>query len=793
MRKNIDLLFISELSQLEAVLDDKLSLFKNMQIVTADMAVAYELEKLQIEFIDEWSLINSSDIKNNFDYAWEIAGKWWDENISSTIFKDIVLSVLTKDDILYSIEASLNAITIYSRLFDRYQINSISGYFMPSTGVVRTGPLPAKRSVRTISDAVMFFYAERYKIQVNKLMATSSAAESTGVYWFPYTQRKPIKHNVDRKEDQIKKSIIIYENGFSPNEYETIVKLLYSIKGIDVISISQQTLERGFQFIEKNDTLISVFESFWKSFIKYQDTYTEKYPEIFRNIFLTFQFEAIKNEMLKAASLGQIFQYFVEILKPSMVVFGHESYTVERFLVNISNKLNIPTVCFVHGGLGHIAGMRGSIGDSEIVTVWSELDKKILESYGIDKSRIKVIGCIKYHIKYEQYQYKCLSQKDMVVKSIFLNNSIILDKNKPIILILTAAINTGFAGPVAIPQIQRDAFRELIQFVRDRQDIQFILKPHPNYDDYGLYKKLIDYKYKNLIYLDNVSLDQIIEYANICVLLSNFSTSALESMLCRIPVLYYDGALYPYPEWQPKTNKSLVCFASSISELTEYIDLILSDSVFRNKVLGMADMQIKEIMGIKEVDPLSRLKTLISDIINPLKTIDAADTCINTSKFNNNTEKTILFTSKRLLLLSENIPCGIVAFIYIYICGINNYSFVNSRSICMALSRKDNNKLISDWNESKWLYLDAYLAGLYNHLGLCKRYIYKIYLFIPYIINIKKFNSLSLSSRRILLFSLMRTIFGFKIASFLASKAGEYYNKTLMSSKYKKFVDKIIS
>jgi hypothetical protein len=160
----IKLLYLSDIAHLEDVWVKNPHLLRQNQTLTGDMIVAFELERLGFDFIDEWDLINSDEINKNLDDSYILANNWWDEHIYSTEYEGLALTEAATIDLSYSFQASLNARTIYSRLFDKYSINIISGYFSPSFGMTRSYSTAA-----SISQAVFQYIAKQRGVIIDKL------------------------------------------------------------------------------------------------------------------------------------------------------------------------------------------------------------------------------------------------------------------------------------------------------------------------------------------------------------------------------------------------------------------------------------------------------------------------------------------------------------------------------------------------------------------------------------------------------------------------------------------------
>jgi hypothetical protein len=163
------LLFITDISQLKYLQINTPELLENMLPVTNDMVVAFEFERLGIKFIDEWDFLSENQMEENRKNAHFLAKNWWDEQVASTEYNGLFLSDLVEQDLVYPLEASLNARTVYAGLLDTYLVKKISGFFLPAVPVVRTGPVPTAKAVHSVSQAILFYMAERRGIEVNHL------------------------------------------------------------------------------------------------------------------------------------------------------------------------------------------------------------------------------------------------------------------------------------------------------------------------------------------------------------------------------------------------------------------------------------------------------------------------------------------------------------------------------------------------------------------------------------------------------------------------------------------------
>ncbi len=163
------LLFFSDVAQVKHIQLNEPERLNDMLPVTADMTVAFMLEQEGIAFVDEWDFLSENQIVENKKNAHLLAKNWWDEQVASTEYNGLLLSDLVEQDLVYPLEASLNARTVYTGLLDAYSVKKISGFFLSSVPVIRTGPVPTAMAVHSVSQAILFYMADQRGIKVDYL------------------------------------------------------------------------------------------------------------------------------------------------------------------------------------------------------------------------------------------------------------------------------------------------------------------------------------------------------------------------------------------------------------------------------------------------------------------------------------------------------------------------------------------------------------------------------------------------------------------------------------------------
>lgn len=771
----MELLYFTDISQVDYVVDNMPELLRQKRPVTGDIVVAYELERLGIDFIDEWDFLGSDDIARNCETAHPLSTTWWDEHLASTEYEGFALSDTSQQDMFYPLEACLNARLVYDRIFSSYQIEKISGYFLPPVGVVRTGPIPTNRAVRSVTQAVLFYLAEKRGIPIVKL--NSGRPLSSGTIAHKGGALSSIKSTKFAEAvNPADKIILVYEDGMYKDELAVLMETFDKLPRVKVISISQRVLELGLQPYGSQSGAEPRLQSFWNKFIESAKNYDGDYPEIFANTHLLFQFERIRNEMETAADYGDVYAAFLDILKPSLVVFGHEAFTRERTFVRLARNRKICSAGLMHGVARHRFTYRGIVGDADLVMVSNEIDIEGLTSHGVDKTRLNKIGCLRYEDNY--FKNTGNSEVDSPKAKRTAKGRLGLDPGKPLIVWITAAINAGFASPIADPRKHREAIRGFLSLVSSRPDLQFVIKAHPSYDYYEIYRRLLDHKLPNLAFLEQATLNETIAASDICLLINYCTTAALEAMLDRVPVVYLENAVYPLADRQDNLSATGIHRVQTIPELEKHIDNLLTNPDAKAHALDQADNELKKFLDVNEVQANSRLLDLIKHVLYDQQTGDA-DVLLSAQGMH---ELLYLHDAKKVLLsdyfsvITMKHSSEHLMFVFAYLAGINNLGVASISRIFDIFQNHLENGTASSWNKARWFLLPAYITGNINNSMRDGNKLTTIWSLRQYLICPHKFISAPASFKRYVIKHLVKIILGHTGISLLNWMLKSSYN-----------------
>ncbi len=503
------------------------------------------------------------------------------------------------------------------------------------------------------------------------------------------------------------KTLLIITDGISNSEYKCLTKSNKYFKNWKIVSIRYSDLLYFYNFFSINTTLSDEISNTFSLFYNNKKNYSGDYEYIFRNNYLDFQFNEIQCEITSSLNLADVFKNFLDLLQPSVIIIGHDAFTRERLLVNIAKKQGVITLGLLHSGLGFKCAFRGIVGDVDYVLVWNKIDKKFIMDYGVLENHIVIIGSLAYEFLEPKYHNN----------KIF-NLSARKRKRKKI-LIITAAINSGFSGLIASQTEHIKIFNDLILYIQRRKDLEFVIKTHPSFDHYELYRQLKNFNLTNYIFDESLDLKSAIKNSDTCILLNYFTTATLDVLINNVPVIFLENAVYQLNDWCTNDIYSVIPKVKNVNELESIIDKVNNDLNFRKHVLEKSKLLLKSIIHEVENVPSKNLFLFLDSLQQTKNESNTKNTiyplnyfvygvsnlelpqCFNYKLFrvNRNSEDTQYSTLLKLYILGSNSGNSLASFkslIYLFILLIYNFDLLfkfknfNNREVLKFFYRQIN-------------------------------------------------------------------------------------------------------
>ena len=592
-------ILVADVGQVPAALRLRRRLGAGTLLLTGDMATAWELERRGEPFIDEHDLVTPAELLRNWETAAALATRWWGEAPELTVAGVPLLSA-AQGDLRLPIELCLDAATVYARLFREHAITRAHVFFVPPEAICRAQPAPGTRAATSLSQAVLRREAERAGVW---LVATRS--------WRPLSREErggrsslpPASTAAPRLPSRGGRGgVLLLESGMRAAEASAVADALCRAHGRDVVRLSPWELLPGGPLDRPWTARAAVSDlgELHRALASRSGDLPDTPGVPLASPHLGFQLDRIFAELAAAARIGESFAGLLDELAPSLVVLGHDGFTVERLLVRIARSRGIPTAALIHGGLRPRRVYRDIIGEADRLLVWGEEDAQALGSAGLDQDRIAVVGSLAYE---GSNRGPAAVRPPAALAAARAALGLPLDR--PLILALTAMVTRGLAA-MARPTEHRASWHELADLARRRADLTFAIKPHPSYDHFELYRRMTRGGPRNLVLLADAPLATALFAANATLLVNYGTTAALEGVLAGVPALYLQRGLYPQDEDDALATGGAV-LVHSTAELEGAIDRLLGKKSARTAALAAGAQMAQRVLGPPGSPALARV------------------------------------------------------------------------------------------------------------------------------------------------------------------------------------------
>lgn len=250
---------------------------------------------------------------------------------------------------------------------------------------------------------------------------------------------------------------------------------------------------------------------------------------VLENIFRRFTNDKL---YLARNSVRKIYHFFRSV-KPKIVILRDSVRTEECALTLTAKRLNIHTLIIQHG-LETIKNIY-SKQNADSIAFWGTSHAKWFKSFGTDISKSKITGN-PFHDSIYRGSYGRIERYKIILRNI---NA---DPKKPTMVYLGNAIRYYPSNSVYVrPDLSLYSLRITVNAFRKFKDAQLLVKLHPYYTRgkyFTLFKEIAS-QFSNVFILENTNIPDLF-IGSKAVITELFSTAALDAVIMRKPVIFYN-------------------------------------------------------------------------------------------------------------------------------------------------------------------------------------------------------------------------------------------------------------
>jgi len=333
---------------------------------------------------------------------------------------------------------------------------------------------------------------------------------------------------------------------------------------------------------------------------------THKYPLIFNNEYLDFQFKDFFGRQKSFLKDLHTFNRINDFVKPEKIYFSNSWDLSVRCMVKSAKDNGVETYATIHGGVVDDAGYLTRKFEVDNYLVWGKDNADGLAKYGQKSGSIKIVGSMQMDFWNKKLntvnnENTEKSEYDNIYNFNFKRTD---KKEKPVITFFTS-IGGGFSGHSINEYYQEESLKKIIDLAVNNPGINFKIKPHIIFDYFDFWMEMKANLPANLEVMKETDLMKACFEMDLGVLLNTISNVAYEISLAGKPVVFFKDAVFNCECAESTLERGGILTVKSFEDfektITEYFinknvrrDLEKRRVNFLNHALASQDFSVKE-------------------------------------------------------------------------------------------------------------------------------------------------------------------------------------------------------
>lgn len=533
-----------------------------------DFEVGASLRRSGQEFVFLHRYLRRDDVDRNYSEARHLTDSWFLPFLGQVAYGDIHPAETMKDDLFWVLFASLNVNVSLARLLEEERIQAVTifaGEGTPFWGSEFKSPIDAP-----FAAALHRAVCRGIPVEIRRSPAPARSATHTRTL---YPCRSDLAHFEAHKNPGAKRVVAFLS---VPQDYAEqaplAAELLRSreyvyipVRIADYFPMSEfGGRELCFaKFYRDNEEVVSAHQQLSKAWECFSAALAHDgggvLPDIFLSRFWEFQWRAYWNRLLDGIRWAAAAEALVGAVRPDVATFGTMHGGHCRMLLAAVEQAGVAPVTIMHGGLTTSGYYKMGFPAAGTYCVWGEADRDSLADLGLDVGRVRVVGSLRHP------DVSCRPPDARKPVADLLGN---LAGARKRIMILSAGGDIGMRSGWADLTAYLRNWERLAALAARRTDLCFFIKAHPRYDDYEFYESLSG----PLHYLTEHTLEELLPFVDVAVLVNSPTTAALECLAQDVPLLYLTEG-----NWSIPANTTLMSSGPWVLDSTDRVEPVLDE------------------------------------------------------------------------------------------------------------------------------------------------------------------------------------------------------------------------
>ena len=529
-------------------------------VVTPSLLLADALEREGRPFIEIWDYLKGDDVRRAHGECKRLAAAWWRPYFSDILHEGVDIGHAVQSDMWFFFVEALISERIFSRILAEHAPTSF--LFFRQEGVPRFWEGAGDR--QDVFLAVARWLCERASVETVPLDLPEIEAGGAET-------KRPVMADTTlppwpyRDFGGGEKRALFYFTEVDYGKHANLIRDLasggYACHLLRNTNYPTPLLpETGIiwgNVIDSRTVPDALKAKVREGAARFAASPPQELPHVFANPHLAFQFRGAADLYLRSIRIAGAARLVLDAVSPHLCVNGIDSTGQGVILNRIARQKNIPTLTFPHGSVGsRFYTFERFRSEADHIAVEGPWARDRFVELGRRPESVTVVGT--------GFGHGARRTGNGAADTV---------------LLMTTIAAPHLATPIASAARLRRSWQALAEEAGKRPHLKFLIKPHPRYDYYPFYEKLVARGPDNLWLAGEVSLEKALSTAAAAVLVGPPSTAALVALAANVPTLQLASADYDSETLESGIEQSGLRQWASAAELFADLDEVLGEAL----------------------------------------------------------------------------------------------------------------------------------------------------------------------------------------------------------------------
>ncbi|MBN1671858.1 MAG: hypothetical protein JXR37_12530 [Kiritimatiellae bacterium] len=323
---------------------------------------------------------------------------------------------------------------------------------------------------------------------------------------------------------------------------------------------------------------------------------------------LSFVWREYAERLVRGAGWYSFGRFLAHAFAPELAVVGWDSPGHKRCMIQGLQDAGIQTLSIIHGGVPKDSFVYRSYCERTggHVAVWSRYEAGQMALWRAKGYRTVPVGCLRTDIA-QLAARSAGPEGRQPLRSAG-------PAKRPKVVLFTTLVSSLIDTTFGSSPLHRQSWRKILRMCQRHPEWDMVIKKHPRWDYDTLYESRAFRAVDNLRLSEAAPIDLLVD-ADVAVLVNNISTTAMESILAGVPVVFLREAVTCTAR-QPLVEDGGAQTAETVEELERQIERLLAEPAHREELLRRQRTFVHKHICATGAEAAQNVTRLIGELVD---------------------------------------------------------------------------------------------------------------------------------------------------------------------------------